>query len=52
MQANTFPVRPEIKLPDMSVESLTNTALPVDDNRLLSEKDDMLAKFDSIMKKK
>lgn len=52
VQANTFPVRPEIKLPDMSVESLTNTALPVDDNRLLSEKDDMLAKFDSIMKKK
>ncbi|MCR4427714.1 MAG: extracellular solute-binding protein, partial [Firmicutes bacterium] len=51
VKANTIPIRPEIKLEDVSVERLLATALPVDDARLVAEKDDMLDRFGQLMKK-
>ena len=52
VEANTIPIRTEIKLPDVDLNKLLSTALPVDDYRLVADKDDMLDKFVEIMRKK
>lgn len=52
VEANTIPIRTEIKLVDVDLNKLLGTALPVDDYKLVAEKDDMLDKFVEIMRKK
>jgi iron(III) transport system substrate-binding protein len=52
VEANTIPIRTEIKLPDVDLGKLLANALPVDDYKLVAEKDDMLDKFVEIMRKK
>ncbi len=52
VEANTIPIRTEIKLADVDLNKLLGTALPVDDYRLVAEKDSMLDKFVEIMRKK
>ena len=47
-----IPVRPEIKLDGaLSITEAVEKALPVDANKLLSERDELLNKYDEIMKR-
>ncbi len=51
MKEFTTPVRPELSLEGaLSVDEAAKRNLPVDDTRLVAEKDEMLRKFDSIFK--
>lgn len=50
VDANTTPVRSEIEL-DIDINTIIKNVLPVDDERLIIEKDEMLKKFDELMKK-
>ncbi len=51
MKEYSAPVRPELSLEGaLSVEEAAKKILPVDDNRLVAEKDELLKKFDSIFK--
>lgn len=51
MDNDLTPVRPEIKIPGLSIEEMMKRAIPVDDEILIKEKDSMINKFDSIFKK-
>ena len=51
MENELTPVRPEIKVPGLSIDDLMKRAIPVDDEVLIKEKDGMINKFDSIFKK-
>jgi len=51
MEEFTTPVRPELSLEGaLSVDEAAKRILPVDDDRLVAEKDEILRKFDSIFK--
>ena len=51
MEEYTAPVRPELNLEGaLSVDEAAKRILPVDDNRLVAEKDELLKKFDGIFK--
>jgi len=54
VKAEVLPVRPEVELEkgSVSVKEILKRALPVDDKKLTEEKDDMINKFNEIMKKK
>ena len=50
--AQVLPVRPELKLEGaLSVKETTDRALPIDAQRLKNEKDELLERFNEIMKK-
>ncbi|HBG15159.1 MAG TPA: ABC transporter substrate-binding protein [Firmicutes bacterium] len=51
VKANTTPIRFEIKVEDVNLETIIKNALPVNDERLVAEKDEMLKRFDELMKK-
>lgn len=52
MATEVIPVRPELKLEGaISVEEAVKRALPVDDKKLNEEREDLLARFNEIMKK-
>ena len=51
MKENVIPVRPEVKLEGaISIKEAVNRSLPVDNERLVLEKEMMLTKFHEIMK--
>lgn len=51
VKANTTPIRSEIKVEDVNLGTILKNALPVDDERLVAEKEEMLKQFDELMKK-